>query len=233
MRRADKRCHSIAGRVLRPGALVSVLLGLDGFAQAQPTAASGAPSTQRAADQLVEVTQLAADIRVELRYATANNFTKHVIYPASARCYLRAPVAARLADVQRALRARGLGLKVYDCYRPRSAQKTLWDIVPDERYVASPQTGSRHNRGAAVDLTLVDKDGRELPMPTPYDDFTVKAHRNYQALSKEALRNRQTLEDAMAGRGFIPLPTEWWHFDDPDSARYPLTDIRFEELAQR
>lgn len=195
-------------------------------AQAKP-----APSSEPGpADRLVDVRRLAAGILVELRYATANNFTRHVIYPASARCYLRAPVAARLAAVHRLLQARGLGLKVYDCYRPRSAQKTLWDIVPDERYVASPVTGSRHNRGAAVDLTLVDKDGRELPMPTPYDDFTEKAHRDYQDLPADALRNRKTLQDAMVEGGFTPLPTEWWHFDDPDSARYPLTDIRFEEL---
>ena len=190
-------------------------------------------SDSLAHELLADVRAKDSTILVEVRYATANNFTKHVIYPASARCYLRAPVAARLAEVQRALQAQGLGLKVYDCYRPRSAQKTLWDIVPDERYVASPQTGSRHNRGAAVDLTLVDKDGRELPMPTPYDDFTVKAHRGYKALPAAALRNRQLLEDAMAGRGFIPLPTEWWHFDDPDSARYPLTDIGFAELLPR
>ena len=182
------------------------------------------------ADRLVEVSRLAAGLRVELRYATTNNFTKHVIYPASARCYLRAPVAARLAAVQRGLQAQGLGLKVYDCYRPRSAQQILWNIVPDDRYVANPKNGSRHNRGAAVDLTLVDKDGRELPMPTPYDDFTSKAHRSYQELPAEALHNRATLEQAMVAQGFVPLPTEWWHFDDPDSRRYPMTDISFDAL---
>ncbi len=231
MRRAIRRLPCIARVLLGSGALL--VLSLSRPAQADPAPKPEPASESKAADRLVDVTRLAAGIRVELRYATANNFTKHVIYPASARCYLRAPVAARLAEVQRALQAQGLGLKVYDCYRPRSAQKTLWDIVPDERYVASPQTGSRHNRGAAVDLTLVDKDGRELPMPTPYDDFTVKAHRDYKALPAAALRNRQLLQDAMAGRGFIPLPTEWWHFDDPDSARYPLTDIGFAELLPR
>lgn len=193
----------------------------------------GVKDREPAADRLVDVTRLAGGIVVELRYATANNFTHHVIYPASARCYLRAPVAARLAAVHRLLQARGLGLKVYDCYRPRSAQQILWDLVPDERYVASPKTGSRHNRGAAVDLTLVDKSGRELPMPTPYDDFTTKAHRDCRDLPAAALRNRETLAQAMGEQGFLPLPTEWWHFDDPDSARYPLTDIGFDVLAGR
>ena len=215
------------GVVLGLGFLSPGTGGLAGALAQTPPAPATAPEP---ADRLVEVSRLAPGIQVELRYATANNFTRHVIYPASARCYLRAQVAARLAAVQRVLKSRGLGLKVYDCYRPRSAQKTLWEIVPDERYVASPVTGSRHNRGAAVDLTLVDRDGRELPMPTPYDDFTEKAHRDYQDLPADTLRNRKTLQDAMVEGGFTPLPTEWWHFDDPDSARYPLTDIRFEEL---
>ena len=199
-------------------------------AEPRPPSAASPPGSGAEAQRLVDVTRLAGGIAVELRYATANNFTRHVVYSPSARCYLRAPVAARLAAVHRLLQARGLGLKVYDCYRPRSAQQILWDLVPDERYVASPKSGSRHNRGAAVDLTLVDKHGRELPMPTPYDDFTQKAHRDYRDLPAAALRNRETLARAMGEQGFLPLPTEWWHFDDPDSARYPLTDIGFDEL---
>lgn len=218
-RRSDWRVGLVAGLGL---------LGAGGGLAAPPP--SGQPPASAEAEPLVDVTRLAAGIAVELRYATANNFTRHVIYPPTARCYLRAPVAARLAAVHRLLQVRGLGLKVYDCYRPRSAQKVLWELVPDERYVASPKSGSRHNRGAAVDLTLVDQGGHELPMPTPYDDFTEKAHRSYQALPAAALRNRETLAQAMREQGFVPLPTEWWHFDDLDSARYPLTDIGFDEL---
>jgi D-alanyl-D-alanine dipeptidase len=187
-------------------------------------------ATAADADRLVDVTKLAADIRVELRYATRDNFTHQVIYPPSARCYLRAGVAAQLAAVQKGLRRQGLGLKVYDCYRPRSVQETLWNVVPDERYVANPKNGSRHNRGAAVDLTLVDQAGRELVMPTPYDDFTEKAHRSYSALPAEAMRNRQLLEQVMVAQGFVPLPTEWWHFDDAAAQRYPMADVSFEQL---
>lgn len=206
------------------------MLALPTGVQAEPEGPGTASPVGQGADRLVEVSGLAAGLRVELRYATTNNFTKHVIYTPSARCYLRAPVAARLATVHRLLQAQGLGLKVYDCYRPRSAQQTLWDIVPDERYVANPKAGSRHNRGAAVDLTLVNKDGRELLMPTPYDDFTVKAHRTYRGGPAAALRNRELLERAMVAQGFVAMPTEWWHFDDPDSKRYPLTDISFDTL---
>jgi len=128
---------------------------------------------------LVEATALVPGLRVDMRYATADNFTGKVIYPV-ARCLLRRAVALRLARVQAALAARGLGLKVWDCYRPLAVQQKLWDLVKDPRYVADPKKGSRHNRGAAVDLTLVDKDGRELPMPTRFDDFSEKAHRDYK-----------------------------------------------------
>ena len=102
---------------------------------------------------------------------------------------------------------------------------------PPERYVASPHKGSRHNRGAAVDLTLTDQDGRELPMPTPFDDFTEKAHRSYQDLPAEAKRNRARLEQAMTRTGFVGLPTEWWHFDAADWQRHPLDDVPFAALA--
>jgi D-alanyl-D-alanine dipeptidase len=222
--------RTVGDRVGQVGWL-AVMLGLALAAGAR--AETEGPGVAAGEDRLVEVSGLAAGLRVELRYATANNFTKHIIYPPSARCYLRAPVAARLATVHRLLQAQGLGLKVYDCYRPRSAQSKLWEIVPDERFVANPKLGSRHNRGAAVDLTLVDKDGRELVMPTPYDDFTVKAYRSYRGGPAVALRNRDLLERAMVAQGFVAMPTEWWHFDDPDSKRYTLTDISFDELELR
>ena len=181
----------------------------------------------------MDVQALEPTIRVELRYATANNFMHRPVYPSIARCYLRLPVAEQLRAVQRELRSQGLGLKLFDCYRPRPVQRLVWAVVPDERYVANPAMGSRHSSGAAVDLTLVDGRGSELPMPTPSDDFTERAHRSYQRLPAAALANRERLAAAMVRHGFVPLPTEWWHFDDPDSARYPLTDIGFDVLAGR
>ena len=138
-----------------------------------------------------------------------------------------------LDSVQRELEKVGLGLKVWDCYRPLSVQKILWSIVPDERYVANPAKGSRHNRGCAVDLTLVDSLGNELPMPTKYDDFTEKAHRDYYNLPDTVIKNRKILEDVMKKYGFIPLPTEWWHFDAQGWENFSILDIPLKELNKK
>jgi D-alanyl-D-alanine dipeptidase len=197
------------------GLALPAVLGLLA-AQAAPV-----PAAPPAPDALVDIGTVAPGIRLDIRYATANNFTGTVLYP-QARCRLRHAVAVRLARVQAALAARGLGLKVFDCYRPPSIQWKLWKLVPDPRYVADPRRGSRHSRGAAIDLTLVDAAGAELPMPTPYDAAGEKSHRNYRQLPAELIRNRATLEQAMTREGFLPLPTEWWHFDAPDWQRYPL-----------
>jgi beta-N-acetylhexosaminidase/D-alanyl-D-alanine dipeptidase len=169
---------------------------------------------------------------MDIRYATPDNFTGRAVYPV-ARCLLRRPVAQSLARVQKALEARGLGLQVWDCYRPFTAQERLWEIVPDERYVArpvrsadgEPVDGSKHNRGAAVDLTLIDARGNELAMPTAYDDFSERAHRASALWSEPARKNAELLETHMAAEGFLPLPTEWWHFDGPNWERFPLADL--------
>lgn len=195
--------------------------------------ATGQAAPPRAAVPLVEVTQVVPRVVVDLRYATAQNFTGQVLYPPSARCYLRADVAEALAKAATALAQEGLFLKLWDCYRPKRVQFQLWDIVHDERYVANPRKGSRHNRGAAVDLTLCDAQGQELPMPTPFDDFGEKAHRDYQKLPKEVIQNRAKLEQAMVQAGFSGMPTEWWHFDFGRWQGYPLDDISFDVLAER
>ncbi len=179
---------------------------------------------------LVEPTSLDPTIRLDLRYATDRNFTGVAVYP-EARCLLRRDVAERLARVQARLRAEGKGLLVWDCYRPFSVQERFFALVPDERYVAKPVRsegrpvqGSKHNRGAAVDVTLVDAAGTPLPMPTDFDDFSARAHRDAVEATPEALANRATLEAAMVAQGFAPLPTEWWHFDGPGWERYELLD---------
>jgi D-alanyl-D-alanine dipeptidase len=170
---------------------------------------------------IVNIQSVNSHVVLDIRYATTNNFTGKKVYD-SANCLLRASTARKLSDAQRELEQSGLGLKVYDCYRPLAVQRKFWSLVPDERYVANPAKGSRHNRGAAVDLTLVDRNGQELPMPTPFDDFTDKAHRDYTQLPPEALKNRSLLEQVMTRHGFVGLPTEWWHFDDADWPSYPI-----------
>ncbi len=178
----------------------------------------------------VDIRSINPRIALDIRYGTRNNFVKETLYP-QARCILRASTARQLSQVQTDLETRGLGLKVYDCYRPLSVQKRLWQIKPDERYVANPTYGSRHNRGAAVDLTLVDRTGKELPMPTGFDDFTERSSRSYTNLPAQVLKNRQLLEDAMVRAGFIPLSTEWWHFDGKDWQNFSVRDVAFGAIA--
>jgi D-alanyl-D-alanine dipeptidase len=181
---------------------------------------------------LIDLQKFDYSIKLDIRYATVHNFTQHAVY-SERRCFLRRPVAVALSRVQQALQLQGLGLKVYDCYRPLSVQRTFWQLVPDERYVADPAKGSRHNRGAAVDLTLIDRYGDELEMPSGFDDFTEAAHRDSGKSSKKAKENLKVLEKAMAAEGFDPFPTEWWHYDFHDWESFPVEDVSFAELDVR
>lgn len=175
-------------------------------------------------EPLVDIHSVDPTILVDIRYATPDNFMKRVLYPAN-RCLLRESVARRLARVQQDLRAEGLGLKIYDGYRPLSVQKLMWEVMPDERYVANPAKGSRHNRGAAVDVTLVDASGAELEMPSGYDEFSDRAHHDYAGGSAAARMNRQRLRQAMEKHGFTALETEWWHYDAPGARQYAVMDV--------
>jgi D-alanyl-D-alanine dipeptidase len=178
--------------------------------------------------RLVDVASLG--ILLDIRYAAANNFMKTPLYPV-ARAYLRAPAARALADVQRELATRGLGLKVFDAYRPYRVTEAMWEPIKNPDYVADPAKGSRHNRGAAVDLTLIDlRTGAELPMPTPYDDFTSRASHGFTDLPADALANRALLRDVMTRHGFDLLPSEWWHYDFAGWERFELMDVGLEEL---
>lgn len=180
--------------------------------------------TVKAQSALVLLETIDPTILIDIKYATANNFTGVALYPA-ARCYVRRAVGEALAQVQSELRSQGMGLKVFDAYRPLSIQRKLWASIPDERYVAHPDKGSNHNRGAAVDLTLVNEQGVEFEMPSYYDEFSPRAHRNYRECSRQARENRALLEAVMARHGFLPFPTEWWHFDHKDWKRFPLEDM--------
>jgi len=181
---------------------------------------------------LVDVKKLDSTIVLDIRYATENNFTGKKIYD-EARFFLRKEAALKILEVQKELQRYGLSLKVFDGYRPLSVQKKFWEIMPDERYVADPKKGSRHNRGMAVDLTLVDKEGKEIPMPTPYDDFTEKASRDYFDLPSQILINRKFLEDIMVKYGFSGFPTEWWHFDYKGWEKYDILDVEFSEIEKK
>ncbi|HZV33359.1 MAG TPA: M15 family metallopeptidase, partial [Verrucomicrobiae bacterium] len=172
---------------------------------------AGCATNKKSNDDLVDVQRIIPGIALDIRYATTNNFTGQKLYPV-ARCCLRREAAESLKDVEGELRGMGLALKIFDGYRPLSVQKKMWALVPDENYVANPAKGSRHNRGAAVDLTLIKLDGTELPMPTPFDDFTEKAHLDYTNLPPDVLANRALLQRVMEKHDFHGLRTEWWHF---------------------
>lgn len=187
------------------------------------------PLSVSMADPIIDAKKLDFSLVLDIRYATKNNFTHTQVYP-EARCCLRKPVAEALSRVQSSLKIRGLRLKIFDCYRPFSVQKKFWELVPDERYVADPKKGSRHNRGAAVDVTLIDSSGNEVEMPSQYDDFSEKAHRNYKLASKSAIANRTLLEKAMEREGFVGFETEWWHFDHKSWQGYAVEDLPFSAI---
>lgn len=173
--------------------------------------------------QWTELIRLDSTIRLDIRYATADNFVGERLYDCG-RCLLRPRVARAIATAHRELARAGYGLHLYDCYRPRPYQQRLWDKVPDARYVARPSRGSVHNRGAAVDLTLFDRaTGRELPMGTDYDFFGPAAHAAYAELPDSVLANRRLLQQTLRRNGFSTIRTEWWHFDYR-GPRYPLSD---------
>jgi D-alanyl-D-alanine dipeptidase len=159
----------------------------------------------------------------DVRYATANNFAGRVLY-SSDTLWARAATAAALHMADSLAREQGLRIKVFDAYRPLSVQRIMWEVVPDERYVANPAKGSRHNRGAALDLTLCDSLGVELDMGTVYDDFTERAHADYSALPEEVKANRSLLRTLMDRAGFDVLPTEWWHYDLRGWERFGILD---------
>lgn len=173
---------------------------------------------------MVDIRTMDSTIVIDLKYATAENFLKDTLYSANI-CLLRKAVAERLVKVQKYLNKKGLGLKIWDGYRPLSVQKKMWKKLPDPKFVADPKQGSNHNRGAAVDVTLVDMKGRELEMPTGFDDFSEKAHIKSTDISEEAQKNRQILQEAMKRFGFNPILSEWWHFNDKDIKKYSVLDV--------
>lgn len=161
--------------------------------------------------QWADISKLAPDIPLDIRYATTNNFTKKQIYDCP-KCLLRVEVAEALLEINRILQKEGYGMKLFDCFRPRAAQQRLWDIMPDKRYVTPPTKGSMHNRGAAVDITLTDLDGKELDMGTDFDVFTRVAWHNYKDLPEQVINRRILLKNHMEQNGFKSITTEWWHY---------------------
>lgn len=171
----------------------------------------------------VPVTDYIPDMLVELKYASQDNFTGQTIYEFE-DAFARFGTVKKLAEVQESLHEVGLGLKIWDAFRPVAAQFRLWEVCPDDTYVADPRKGySNHSRGNAVDVTLVDLEGREVEMPTQFDDFSGKADRNYADCTETAADNARLLQDVMQQHGFVPYFGEWWHFADEE--KYPVEEV--------
>lgn len=172
---------------------------------------------------LVNLASFDPRLKLDIRYATANNFLGQVLYP-SAQAFLQRPAAEALKQANDRLNALGYGLIVLDAYRPWQVTRLMWDSRPADRaYLGDPLKGSRHNRGCAVDLTLFDlKTGMEVAMPSAYDDFTERAHPTYDGGDASARTNRDLLRQVMEAEGFSVYETEWWHFDFKDWASYPI-----------
>lgn len=174
---------------------------------------------------LVDIQALDSSIVVDLRYATEDNFTGRQLYPDNSRAYLRRETAVKMIQASEIFKKDGYTIKIWDAYRPLSVQRIMWEHSPLPGFLAHPDKGSNHNRGAAVDITLMDQEGNELEMPTGFDDFTEKAARDYADHSPEAKKNMDYLTQVMVSCGFRGIRTEWWHFDDLDAKNYPLLDV--------
>ena len=188
---------------------------------AEPELPAAVPAPQP--DDFVPVRDDLPQVRVDLRYATENNFTGQAIY-AFTDAYLRYGTVQKLAEAQAALEEAGYSLLIWDAFRPVEAQFRLWEVCPDPVYVADPETGySSHSRGNTVDVTLTDREGNDVEMPSGFDDFSPLADRDYSDVSPEAAANARLLEDVMVECGFRPYSGEWWHFTDTDD--YPVEEV--------
>jgi len=214
---------------LRRAPGLSILLAtLTVFAQTGPPSEKGPFRTP----DLVEIVSVDPSIRLDVRYATAKNFTGQPLY-AEPRAFLERPAAEALARVSAALRPKGYGLVVFDGYRPWRVTKRFWDVTPPKKrtFVADPSKGSKHNRGCAVDLSLYDlKSGALVEMPGEYDEMSERSYPTYAGGTKEQRERRDLLREAMEREGFFVYVYEWWHFDFKDWRDYPILDVAFSEI---
>jgi D-alanyl-D-alanine dipeptidase len=182
--------------------------------------------------ELVELVKLDPTIKLDIRYASTNNFLSTRMY-SQARAFLQRPAAEALVQAGRVLHAQGYGLLVHDAYRPWYVTKMFWDATPDDKknFVANPAEGSRHNRGCAVDLTMYDlKTGAAVKMPSGYDEMSARAYADYPGGTEEERERRALLRRTLEKEGFSVYPQEWWHFDYKDWKKYPIMNVRFEDL---
>ncbi|MBO0330223.1 M15 family metallopeptidase [[Muricauda] lutisoli] len=175
----------------------------------------------------VRLADFSEDFAYDMRYATENNFLKAKVYDC-AECYTRVKTAKALIEANKDFREQGVKIKFFDCYRPNSVQYKMWEIVPNPQYVANPDKGSIHNKGGAVDITLVDMEGNELDMGTDFDYFGKRAYHDNLDLPQEILDNRKLLKETMEAHGFWSIRTEWWHYNLSAATNDPVANFKWE-----
>lgn len=181
--------------------------------------------------EIVDLKKYIPSLHFDLRYAESKNFMHEKLYPKLKTTYLRRAAATALKNAVEDFKVMGLGISIFDAYRPYNVTKLMWQKIGDSRYVADPSKGSAHNRGIAVDLTLMKLEDKViLPMPTDFDNFSDTAHSGFEDLPDSIKLNRSILKKIMEQHGFIQLSTEWWHFYLPDSYKYNVMDISFKSL---
>ncbi|SQA77144.1 D-alanyl-D-alanine dipeptidase [Capnocytophaga ochracea] len=178
-------------------------------------------------NDFVLLRSLSNDFVFDMKYATPDNFLKQAVYDCG-ECYLRKSTAKALVKANEEFKSLGYRIKLFDCYRPLSVQKKMWKILPGTHYVANPAKGSKHNRGAAVDLTLVDAQGKELDMGTPFDFFGKKAHHTCMTLPKKVLENRKLLKDVLNKYNFKSIFSEWWHYEYRPEMQSKVEDFQWQ-----
>jgi D-alanyl-D-alanine dipeptidase len=175
---------------------------------------------------LVHLKDYSKDFEYDLKYATSDNFLKAKLYDCPA-CFLRLKTVKALIEANKEFVKKGYKIKIFDCYRPLTIQKKMWELVPNPAYVADPSKGSIHNRGGAVDITLVDTKGKELDMGTPFDFFGIEASHNYSDVSLEVKQNRALLKNTMLKNGFKSFESEWWHYNLKTAMNDKISDIKW------
>ncbi len=224
-----KFCAAVKQYFLTTAVLFVWILSASAFAFAQN--APPVEKNKREAN-LVELTKLDKTIKLNIRYARTDNFVGQIVY-SEARAFLQKPAARALLRVHKKLKKQNLGIVIFDGYRPWSVTKFFWDVTPEDKrkFVANPKTGSKHNRGCAVDLSMFNlKTGKLVEMPTDYDDFTDKASPDYAGANPEQIKNRDLLRALMESENFTVNANEWWHFDYKDWEKYAIYDVAFSEI---
>lgn len=170
-------------------------------------------NSQKIADTtFVNIKDLDSTIVLDMKYASSDNFLKQNVYGCEV-CYLRYKTAKKLIEANQDFKEKGLKIKIFDCYRPLDIQKKMWELVPNPDYVANPVRGSIHNRGCAIDITLVDENNKELDFGTAFDHFGPESSHNYENLPEQVLENRKMLRKIMKKNGFRAFESEWWHYN--------------------